>query len=120
MQGLLNFSHTIKQKNVFFAAAGDARISAVDVRDLADVAVAALTTSQHENKIYSLTGPEELDVRAYGAAAIEVCRPLDWGGAPPPPLFMGSQQKSPLDRRQGRERHGNLQATLRIALTSVR
>lgn len=60
MQGLLNFSHTIKQKNAFFAAAGDAHISAVDVRDLADVAVAALTTSQHENKIYSLTGPEAL------------------------------------------------------------
>ena len=60
MQGLLNFSYTIKQKNAFFAAAGDARISAVDVRDLADVAVAALTTSQHENKIYSLTGPEAL------------------------------------------------------------
>ena len=60
MQGLLNFSHTIKQKNAFFAAAGDARISAVDVRDLADVAVAALTTSQHHNKIFSLTGPEAL------------------------------------------------------------
>jgi uncharacterized protein YbjT (DUF2867 family) len=60
MQGLLNFSDTIKQKNAFFAAAGDARISAVDVRDLADVAVAALTTSQQQNKIYSLTGPEAL------------------------------------------------------------
>jgi len=32
----------------------------VDVRDLADVAVAALTTSQHENRIYSLTGPDAL------------------------------------------------------------
>jgi uncharacterized protein YbjT (DUF2867 family) len=60
MQGLLNFRQTIKQKNAFFAAAGDARVSAVDVRDLADVAGAALTTSEHHNKIYSLTGPEAL------------------------------------------------------------
>ena len=60
MQGLLNFRQTIQQKNVFFAAAGDARISAVDVRDLADVAVAALTNSRHENRVYSLTGPEAL------------------------------------------------------------
>ena len=29
----------------------------MDVRDLAEVAVAALTTSEHENRIYSLTGP---------------------------------------------------------------
>ena len=60
MQGLLNFRQSIREKSAFFAAAGDARISAVDVRDLADVAVAALTTSQHDNKIYALTGPDAL------------------------------------------------------------
>ena len=60
MQGLLNFAQNIKEKSAFFAAAGDARISAVDVRDLADVAVAALIDSRHKNKIYSLTGPEAL------------------------------------------------------------
>jgi uncharacterized protein YbjT (DUF2867 family) len=60
MQGLLNFRHSIRQNNAFFAPAGDARISAVDVRDLADVAVAALTTSQLDNKICSLTGPAAL------------------------------------------------------------
>ena len=60
MQGLLNFRQSIRDKNAFFAAAGDARISAVDVRDLADVAVAALTTSQHDNKIYALSGPDAL------------------------------------------------------------
>ena len=60
MQGLLNFRQSIKEKSAFFAAAGDAPISAVDVRDLADVAVAALTGSQHGNRTYSLTGPEAL------------------------------------------------------------
>ena len=60
MQGLLNFRQSIQEKSAFFAAAGDARISAVDVRDLADVAVAALTTSQHDNRIYALTGLDAL------------------------------------------------------------
>ncbi len=60
MQGLLNFRQSIREKGVFFTAAGDARISAVDVRDLADVAVAALITSRHNNKVYSLTGPAAL------------------------------------------------------------
>ena len=60
MQGLLNFRRSIQQQSTFFAAAGDARISAVDVRDLADVAVAALTSARHDNKAYSLTGPEAL------------------------------------------------------------
>jgi uncharacterized protein YbjT (DUF2867 family) len=60
MQGLLNFRQSIKEKSAFFAAAGKGRVSAVDVRDLADVAVAALTGSQHNDKTYSLTGPEAL------------------------------------------------------------
>ena len=51
MQALLNFRQSIQERSAFFAAAGDGRISAVDVRDLAEVAVAALTTSQHDNKI---------------------------------------------------------------------
>jgi uncharacterized protein YbjT (DUF2867 family) len=60
MQGLLNFRQSIQAQSAIFAAAGDARISAVDVRDLADVAVSALTTAQHDNQSYALTGPEAL------------------------------------------------------------
>ena len=60
MKGLLNFRQSIQQQHTFFAAAGDARISAVDVRDVADVAVAALTTGQHDNQVYALTGPDAL------------------------------------------------------------
>ena len=60
MQGLLHFRQSIQEQSAFFAAAGDARISAVDVRDLADVAVAALTSAQHDNTSYALTGPDAL------------------------------------------------------------
>jgi uncharacterized protein YbjT (DUF2867 family) len=60
MQGLLGFRSTIKEKNAFYAAAGAAKISFVDVRDIAAVAVAALTTAGHAGKIYDLTGPQAL------------------------------------------------------------
>jgi uncharacterized protein YbjT (DUF2867 family) len=60
MQGLLNFQSMIATQNAFYVAAGDAKVSVVDVRDIADVAVAALTESGHEGKIYDLTGPQAL------------------------------------------------------------
>ena len=60
MQGLLMIGHTIASEGRFLAPAGDARVSVVDVRDIAVVAVAALTRSGHEGKTYDITGPEAL------------------------------------------------------------
>lgn len=60
MQGLLNFRSTIATQNAFYIAAGGAKVSIVDVRDIADVAVATLTQSGHEGKTYDLTGPQAL------------------------------------------------------------
>lgn len=60
MQGLLNFRSTIATQSAFYAAASDAKVSAVDTRDIAEVAVAALTETGHEGKIYDLTGPQAL------------------------------------------------------------
>ena len=60
MQGLLNFAPTIKAQNAFYAAIGKAKVSMVDVRDIADCATAALTKPGRENKTYDLTGPEAL------------------------------------------------------------
>ncbi|WP_343688262.1 SDR family oxidoreductase [Chitinophaga sp.] len=57
MQGLLGFADLIKHTRQFYAAIGDAAISAVDVRDIAAVATIALSQPGHENKIYDLTGP---------------------------------------------------------------
>jgi uncharacterized protein YbjT (DUF2867 family) len=60
MQGLLGFRASITEQGKFFAAVGDARVSAIDIRDIAAVAAAALTGSGHAGKIYTLTGPEAL------------------------------------------------------------
>ncbi len=60
MQGLLGFQESIIKQGKFFAAIGDAKISAVDVHDIAAVAAVALTEQGHEGKIYNITGAEAL------------------------------------------------------------
>jgi uncharacterized protein YbjT (DUF2867 family) len=60
MQALLMIGKSIGSEGRFFAPAGDARVSVVDVRDIAAVAVAALTQTGHEGKTYDITGPEAL------------------------------------------------------------
>ena len=48
MQGLLNFRVTISSQGVFYAPAGNANVSVVDVRDIASVAARVLKESGHE------------------------------------------------------------------------
>lgn len=60
MQGLLGFRNTIVRQGQFFGAIGNAKISMVDIRDIALAAAISLTKSGHENKTYNLTGPQAL------------------------------------------------------------
>jgi uncharacterized protein YbjT (DUF2867 family) len=69
MQNFVNFySHFIKTQGAFYVPAGDAKVSFVDVRDIAAVAVQVLTSNdgKHEGKAYNITGGEAL---SYGQAA---------------------------------------------------
>jgi uncharacterized protein YbjT (DUF2867 family) len=60
MQNMLMQAGSIRAHGAFYGAMDNARASYVDVRDVAAVAAAVLTTSGHERKAYSLTGPEAL------------------------------------------------------------
>jgi uncharacterized protein YbjT (DUF2867 family) len=61
MQNAVTFmAPTIRAEGAFYSASGDARISHVDVRDIAAVVVKALTEPGHEGAIYTLSGPEAL------------------------------------------------------------
>ncbi|MFL6351801.1 MAG: SDR family oxidoreductase [Bryobacteraceae bacterium] len=60
MQKTLSYKPTIISQNAIFASAGNSRISAVDVRDIAAVAAAVLTEPGHEGKRYIITGPQAL------------------------------------------------------------
>ena len=60
MQGLLSFRSTISSEGAFYAPAGDANVSVVDVRDIASIAAKALTEWGHAGRTYDITGPEAL------------------------------------------------------------
>jgi uncharacterized protein YbjT (DUF2867 family) len=61
MQNYANFTaHTIKTQKAFYMPTGEGKVSIVDTRDIAAVAVKALTEAGHEGKAYSLTGPQAL------------------------------------------------------------
>jgi uncharacterized protein YbjT (DUF2867 family) len=68
MQNFVNFySPTIKSNNALYLPAEDAKVSFVDVRDIAATAVKALTDDgKHIGKAYTITGPEAL---SYSRAA---------------------------------------------------
>jgi len=51
---------SIVARGILALPMGDARIASVDIGDLAEVAIAVLTTTGHEGKTYPLTGPESL------------------------------------------------------------
>jgi uncharacterized protein YbjT (DUF2867 family) len=74
MQNIVTFmAPTIVAEDAFYSASGDGRISHVDVRDIAAVAVEALTTSEHDGRAYTLTGPEAI---SYDALAGELSAAL--------------------------------------------
>ena len=61
MQNVVTFmSETIKTEAAFYSASDAAKIAHVDVRDIAAVAVKALTEPIHAGQAYTLTGPEAL------------------------------------------------------------
>ncbi len=61
MQNFVNYhAEPIRSQGAIYLPARDARISMIDVRDIAAVAVEALTELGHEGKAYDLTGPEAL------------------------------------------------------------
>lgn len=61
MQNIVAFyAPSIRAQGAFYAAMGNARMSYIDVRDVATVAAKALQSRDHDGKTYELNGPEAL------------------------------------------------------------
>lgn len=62
MQNIINYNApTINTQNVFYGTEGDGRVSQIDIRDIAAVAVKVLIEDGHLGKAYTLTGPQALN-----------------------------------------------------------
>jgi uncharacterized protein YbjT (DUF2867 family) len=61
MQNFVTYNGaTINSQNAFYGSQGEGKVSHIDLRDIAAVAVKTLTEDGHQGKVYTLTGPEAL------------------------------------------------------------
>jgi uncharacterized protein YbjT (DUF2867 family) len=61
MQNFINWDSPMIKKQGVFWRVGDAKVSLVDVRDIAAVGMKTLTDNgKHNGKVYTITGPEAL------------------------------------------------------------
>ncbi len=91
MQNVVTYmGETIRAEAAFYSASGEAKISHVDVRDIAAVAVKALTEPTHAGKAYALTGPEALTYDEFADELSKVLgRPISHISLPPSDLKQG-------------------------------
>jgi uncharacterized protein YbjT (DUF2867 family) len=95
---------------------GDARIASIDVGDIAEVAIAVLTTSGHEGKTYPLTGPEALTMPEVAEKlSVAIGKPVRYVAVPPeearqarlaagmPPYLAEGLDELFAERRNGKE-----------------
>jgi uncharacterized protein YbjT (DUF2867 family) len=83
-QNMLWSAGTIRDHGAFYLPLRDARQSLVDVRDIAAVAVEALTGSGHEGQTYDITGPESLSYHDVAATLSRVLgKPVRYVDVPP-------------------------------------
>jgi NAD(P)H dehydrogenase (quinone) len=83
MENLLEAAATIREQGTIFAPAGHGRVGFVATSDIAKVAAQILTSKDHQDKTYVLTGPEALtyaDVAARVSAVF--ARQVDYEDMP--------------------------------------
>jgi uncharacterized protein YbjT (DUF2867 family) len=71
MQTLVGFAKSIREQGVIAQPLEHARLSMIDVRDVAAVAVVALTEEGHAGKTYVLTGPKAVTLSEVAAELSE-------------------------------------------------
>jgi Predicted nucleoside-diphosphate-sugar epimerases len=87
------YAPSIRRQGVFYGSLQDARLSYLDVRDVAGAAAKALAGKEHTGKIYELNGPEALtSSEIAGKIAKHAGRPVEYVDIP-----MEAQRKSMVD-----------------------
>jgi uncharacterized protein YbjT (DUF2867 family) len=85
---------SIRSQGAFYGSMGDARVSFLDVRDIAAVAAKSLAGGQHSGKTYELNGPEALTYSEIAAKiAKHIGRPVKYVDIP-----ADTQRKAMLDQ----------------------
>jgi uncharacterized protein YbjT (DUF2867 family) len=85
MQNFVNYNAgTINSQNAFYGCQGDGKVSHIDIRDIAAVAVKTLIEDGHQGKIYTLTGPAALsNAEAAQILSDDLAREIGYVDLPP-------------------------------------
>ena len=78
MQNLFSLLPTIHKFGLFFGRCGDAPLNFVDARDIAAVAMHALTKPGSEGRAYQLTGPDAMSYRDVANRISALGRPVTY------------------------------------------
>ena len=62
MQNILMSAPQIAREGFFESSMSETPVAMIDFRDIASIAVAAMTTDGHENQAYAITGPQPLSM----------------------------------------------------------
>ena len=107
---------SIVARGILALPMGDARIASIDIGDVAEVAIAVLTTDGHEGKTYPLTGPEALSMAEVAEKlSAATGKPVRYVDVPPedarqarlaaglPPFLAEGLDELFAERRKGKE-----------------
>jgi uncharacterized protein YbjT (DUF2867 family) len=83
MQNLMGAKQTIAEQDAIYFDLADGKLPMIDVRDIADAAVAVLTTDGHRGKTYNLTGPAAISMQDVAKAFSDgLGRPITYTAVP--------------------------------------
>jgi uncharacterized protein YbjT (DUF2867 family) len=88
MQNMVNYNApTINTQNAFYGCQGEGRVSHIDIRDIAAVAVKTLTEDGHEGKTHTLSGPAALsNAQIAQILSDDLAREINYVDLPPEQL----------------------------------
>jgi uncharacterized protein YbjT (DUF2867 family) len=72
LNNLIRQAAAVQEEGVYAIACGDAAVSSIDARDVAEVAVHLLTSDAHDGATYTLTGPQALTKQDVAAGLSKV------------------------------------------------
>ncbi|CAN5832851.1 NAD(P)H-binding protein [soil metagenome] len=115
MSNSLQWVSSIKAQNAVYFPGGEGKVAPIDPRDIAAVAVVALTQPGHEGKAYQMTGPELLSVNEQVQILARLLgKPLQYVDVPPavaaeqmlkrgmPPMLVDALNELSVMLREGR------------------
>jgi uncharacterized protein YbjT (DUF2867 family) len=88
MQNMVNYNApTINTQNAFYGCQGEGKVSHIDIRDIAAVAVKTLTEDGHEGKTHTLTGSAALsNAQIAQILSDDLAREINYVDLPPEQL----------------------------------